>query len=93
MKAFSIVALITISLNLLTVLFSTDTDAVSFAGVTASLIGIALAIASLATMRKKSGSAGGLPQTSQLEKLYELRQKGALTEEEFQAKKAQVLAT
>jgi len=44
-------------------------------------------------MRKKSGSAGGLPQTSQLEKLYELRQKGALTEEEFQAKKAQVLAT
>lgn len=91
MKAFSIIALVLFSLLLFGILGSSSTDEIQGGGFLAAALGIALSISSLVALKKKAPQ-GAASQTSELEKLFQLKEKGVLTEEEYLRKKTEVLA-
>lgn len=90
MKAFSIISLVVFVLALVSLGANTGSadDLLGTASV-ASLLGIALSITNLVAMRKRVQGVSG---THELEKLFELKQKGVLTEDEYNTKKSEVLA-
>jgi hypothetical protein len=92
MKVMSIIGLVWFSLCLLLSIFlfvSDDVQASAKYGMTGILFAIPLAIVGLVESSKKNKTEINV--TQELLKLHELKEKGVLTEDEFQTRKTNLL--
>jgi len=91
MKAMSIIGIILFTLLLFAVSDTMDTDIETAVGLgcTAILYGLALSIVALINSNKQKKNRPTI--TQELLSLNQLKEKGILTEEEFQIKKMQIL--